>query len=204
MQDNNLIAKVFFGDNVEYRHLDKDGNVKPIFQENKFAVWLMKHNLLSPLWINGFLANFDFLFGHWADKKIASNVVVNAARAVISARLYGTSLAAFGAIGCGTGTTAAAAGDTALQTGVKTDGTGDAGVHAIATASVTWSSVTTTQTNDTAQAVGTATYTASIAITESGVFNADTNGTMLAHQVFTAVNVVSGDSIQFTWKIKNA
>jgi hypothetical protein len=50
--------------------------------------------------------------------------------------------------------------------------------------------------------VGTATATGTIAITESGVFNAATAGTLLARQVFTAVNVVSGDSIQFTWKIQ--
>jgi hypothetical protein len=131
-------------------------------------------------------------------------MIVNAGRAVVSARLYGTASAAFAAIGMGTGTTAAAATDTTLQTGVKGDGTGDAGVHVVPTASVTTSSVTTTVTNDTAQFQGTASITATIAVTESGLFNADTSGTMLARQVFSALNVVSGDSIQFTWKIKNA
>lgn len=131
-------------------------------------------------------------------------MIVNAGRAVVSARLYGTASAAYGSIGMGTGTTAASATDTALQTGVKGDGTGDGGAHAIATASVTASSVTTTVTNDTAQFVGTVSITATIAVTEAGLFNADTNGTMLTHDVFTAVNVVSGDSIQFTYKIKNA
>ena len=130
--------------------------------------------------------------------------IANAGRAVVSARLYGTASAAYGAIGMGTGTNAFSTADTALQTGVKTDGTGDGGVHAIASGSVTASSVTTTITNDTAQFVGTATVSASIAVTESGLFNADTNGNLLARQTFSAVNVVSGDSIQFTWKIKNA
>jgi hypothetical protein len=69
---------------------------------------------------------------------------------------------------------------------------------------VTASSVTTTLTNDTAQFVGTVSISGTIAVTESGLFNADTNGTLLARQTFSAVNVVSGDSIQFTWKIKNA
>lgn len=131
-------------------------------------------------------------------------LVVNAGRAVVSARLYGTASAAFASIGMGTGTTAAAATDTALQTGVTAAGAADAGVHVLPTASVTASSVTTTITNDTAQWQGTASITATIAVTESGLFNADTNGTMLARQVFTAVNVVNGDSIQFTWKVKNA
>jgi hypothetical protein len=131
-------------------------------------------------------------------------IVVNAGRAVVSARLYGTASAAFASIGMGTGTTAAAATDTALQTGVTASGGADAGVHVLPTASVTTSSVTTTITNDTAQWTGTVSITGTIAVTESGVFNADTNGTMLAHQVFSAVNVVNGDSIQFTWKVKNA
>lgn len=135
---------------------------------------------------------------------LAALGIADAGRAVVSARLYGTASAAYGSIGQGTSTTAFSASQTALVTGVKGDGTGDGGVHAIPTASVTASSVTTTVTNDTAQFVGTIAETATIAVTESGLFNADTNGTMLARQTFTAVNVVSGDSIQFTWKIKNA
>lgn len=130
--------------------------------------------------------------------------ITDAGRAVVSARLYGTASAAFAAIGQGTGVTAFNVANTALGTGVKADGTGDAGVHAIPTASVATSSVTTTVTNDTAQFVGTVAETATIAITESGLFNADTNGTMLARQTFSAINVITGDSIQFTWKIKNA
>jgi hypothetical protein len=131
-------------------------------------------------------------------------MITNAARAAISARLYGTAAAAFGAIGIGTSSTAAAATDTALVAGVKADGTADGGVHAVPTASVAASSVTTTITNDTAQFQGTVTASASIAVTESGLFNADTNGTMLARQVFSAVNLSSGDSLQITWKIKNS
>lgn len=131
-------------------------------------------------------------------------LVVNAGRAVVSARLYGTGSAAFVSIGMGTGTTAAAATDTTLQTGVTAAGAADGGTHVLPTAQVTASSVTTTVTNDTAQWQGTVSITATIAVTESGVFNADANGTMLAHQVFSAVNVVNGDSIQFTWKVKNA
>jgi hypothetical protein len=130
--------------------------------------------------------------------------IADAGRAVVSARLYGTASAAYGAIGQGTGVTGFSAANTTLGTEVKADGTGASGVHAVPSASVTASSVTTTVTNDTAQFVGTVAETATIAVTESGLFNADTNGTLLARQTFTAVNVVSGDSIQFTWKIKNA
>lgn len=131
-------------------------------------------------------------------------MIVNAARAVISARLFGTSQAAFSSIGVGTGTSGPAATDTALGNGVTASGAADSGVHAIPAASVTWSTVTTTVANDTAQAVGTVTATGPLAITESGIFNADNGGTMLCRQVFSVVNLASGDSLQLTWRIKNA
>jgi hypothetical protein len=108
------------------------------------------------------------------------------------------------ATGQGTGVGAFAATDTTLGTEVKADGTGASGVHCIPTASNTISNVTTTVTNDTMQVVGTVAETATIAVTESGLFNADTNGSLLCRQTFSAVNVVNGDSIQFTWKIKAA
>ncbi len=137
--------------------------------------------------------------------KFTHNLVVDAGKAGVASRINGAGgAAAFTSIGQGTGTTAAAAGDTTLQTGVTAAGVADAGVHALPTASVTATRVTTTVTNDTAQLVGTVAETATIAVTESGVFNADTSGTMLCRQTFTAINVVSGDSIQFTWKIKAA
>ena len=131
--------------------------------------------------------------------------ITNASRAVISARLYGTSLAAFSSIGMGTGVTGFSAANTTLGTEVKADGTAASGVHVLPAASVTASSVTGTQTNDTAQWTGTAAIaiTGTIAVTESGVFNADTNGTMLCRQTFTAVNVVSGDTLNFIWQVKN-
>lgn len=193
--------------NVEMIHRDKDGNVKPIFQENVVGDFLIKKGIVSPLWINNPFLKFLLspIMGKWSASKFTHNLVVDAGKAGVASRINGAgAAAAFTAIGQGTGTTAAAAGDTTLQTGVKADGTADAGVHALATASVTASRVTTTVTNDTAQLVGTVAETATIAVTESGVFNADTSGTMLCRQTFSAINVVNGDSIQFTWKIKAA
>lgn len=193
-------------DNVMMVHLDKDGNAKPIFQEYKFAAWLIKHGHLSPLWINQWYAPLISPFlGYWATQKINKNGVTDAGKAAVASRINGSGgAAAFTAIGQGTGTTAFSASDTALETEKKADGTAASGVHALATASVTASRVTTTVSNDTAQLVGTISETASMAITESGVFNADTSGTLLCRQTFSAVNVVSGDSLQFTWKIKAA
>ena len=49
--------------------------------------------------------------------------------------------------------------------------------------------------------VATISYTATLAITEHGIFSASTAGTLLDRTVFTAINVVNGDSIQFTYTL---
>lgn len=86
----------------------------------------------------------------------------------------------------GVGTTAEAAGDTGIET---TDGE---------------SRATGTQTESAANAyrsVGTISYTTTKAITEHGLFNDATTGTLMDRSVFSAVNVVNGDSIQFTYTL---
>jgi len=87
--------------------------------------------------------------------------------------------------GTGTGTTAEAAGDTALVTEVG-------------------SRVTGTQVEGNAnqyKSVATVTYAGTYAITEHGLFNASTGGTLMDRTVFSPVNVQSGDSIVFTFVI---
>lgn len=49
--------------------------------------------------------------------------------------------------------------------------------------------------------VATISYTATLAITEHGVFSASTVGTLLDRSVFAAINVINGDSIQFTYTL---
>lgn len=86
----------------------------------------------------------------------------------------------------GTGTTAAAIGDVGLLTP-----TGNARVAG-------------TQSNPAAgqyRTVATLPYAATFAITEWGLFTASTSVTMWDHKVFAAINVVSGDSIQFTYTL---
>jgi hypothetical protein len=66
------------------------------------------------------------------------------------------------------------------------------------------SRATGTQTESSAtayQSVGTISYTTTKAITEHGLFNATTAGTLMDRTVFSAINVVSGDSIQFTYTL---
>jgi hypothetical protein len=87
---------------------------------------------------------------------------------------------------CGTGTTAAAVGDTALQTAAGT------------------ARVSGTASNPSAnvyQSVATIAFTSTLAITEWGLFSASSAGTLWDHRVFSAINVVNGDSIQFTYKL---
>lgn len=190
--------------NVELVHRDAHGNVKAIFQENEMCIRLIKGGVLSPLWINRWYAPaIAPLLGRWSNSKNFRNLVVSAGKAGVASRINGAgSEALFDKIGWGTGTTSPAAGNTTLETEVNLSGGAASGVHVISAA--TASRVTTTVTNDTAQLVGTATAAGTIAITESGVFNAATNGVLLCRQTFSAVNVVNGDSIQFTWKVAAA
>jgi hypothetical protein len=51
------------------------------------------------------------------------------------------------------------------------------------------------------RSVGTIAYTGTLAITEWGLFSASTSGTMWDRRVFSAINVVNGDSIQFTYTL---
>jgi len=62
--------------------------------------------------------------------------------------------------------------------------------------------VTTGTAGDTAQFVTTFTFTGSFALTEEGLFNAGSAGTMPASQTFAALNVVSGDTLQISHKIQ--
>lgn len=87
---------------------------------------------------------------------------------------------------CGTGTTAATVGDTALQT--------PAGTARVAGAQSNPSGTVY-------KSVATISFISSLAITEWGLFSASTSGTLWDHRVFSAINVNSGDSIQFTYQL---
>ncbi len=51
------------------------------------------------------------------------------------------------------------------------------------------------------QSVGVITYTGTYAITEHGLFNASSNGTLMDRTKFPAINVLADDSILFTFTI---
>jgi hypothetical protein len=96
--------------------------------------------------------------------------------------------------GCGTGTNAENSSDSALQTECTTalnpDSTRATGTLAEGASANIFSSV------------GTLTFDASAAVTEHGLFNqaATGGGTLWDRSVFSAINVASGDSIQFTYQ----
>lgn len=179
------IAKIARNDNVEYVLKDKDGNVKPIFCLNFIGKFLKKRSYSVP--------NIPFLFGFWRKSLKLSNLVTNAGLAGEASRNNGSGAeAAFTYLAIGIGTTAANVADTTLESEITTNG-GERGAG-------TASRVTTDVTNDTAQLILTFNFTGTFAVTESGVLNAASAGTLLARQVFAAINVISGDSLQVTWK----
>lgn len=96
--------------------------------------------------------------------------------------------------GCGTGTTAEAAADSALVTESTTALNPDS-----TRATGTQSEPATNQLTST----GVVTFDNSAAITEHGLFSAATTGTgvLFDRSVFSAINVVSGDSISFAYTV---
>lgn len=119
------------------------------------------------------------------------NLVVNAGLAYIASRMKDATATAMSHMGVGTGTTAAAAANTALETALGARVTLDSTTI-----------VTTTASNDSVQYV--ATFGAGVstgAITEAGIFNALTSGTMLCRTVFPVINKGALDTLVITWKV---
>ena len=104
----------------------------------------------------------------------------------------GTDMSTLNYHGCGTGTTAEAAGDTALVTESTTALNPDS-TRATGTA--------TQPAANQYRSVGVVTFDASAAITEHGLLSqaATGGGTLWDRSVFSAINVASGDSISFTY-----
>lgn len=130
--------------------------------------------------------------GEVIDSREIKNLIVTAGKAGMASRLNGSGgEAAFTYLAVGIGTGAAAAGDTTLGSEITDSG--------LARAAATVSRVTTTVTNDTARLVYSWTVSGTKAVTEAGAFNASSAGTLLGRQVFSAINVESGDTLQLTY-----
>lgn len=119
------------------------------------------------------------------------NLVVNTGLAYIASRMRDTTAAVMTHMAIGSGTVAAAAADTALGSQLSTR---------VGLDSTTI--VTTTATNDSVQYVATfAAGQSTGAVTEAGVFNAATGGTMLCRTVFPVINKGALDTLVITWKV---
>jgi len=138
------------------------------------------------------LAGMFYLLRRWLLLAlfICAGLVTNAGAAYMASDFAGGGVSphigAFNFHDNGTGTTAAAVTDTALQT--PTGG----------------SRVSGTQSSPSSQVyrtVATISFTSSFAITEWGLFSASTSGTLWDRRVFSAINVVSGDSVQYTYNL---
>lgn len=126
--------------------------------------------------------------GQVKDRVEIKNLVVTAGRQYIAARMENGGPTAMSHMAVGTGTLGAAPADTALGTEVARvalgGATGATGTQMVYVADFP------------AGTPGVLT-----AITEAGIFNAASNGTMLARTTFSAVNKDVNDSLTITWTI---
>lgn len=117
------------------------------------------------------------------------NLVVTTGKNHIADQLSDKGEAAMSHMAIGTGTTAAAAGDTALGTELDRNALTSKSQGAGADANKV------TYVGDWAAGDGTG------AITEAGIFNSASAGTMLARSVFAVKNKGAGDSLTLTWTL---
>jgi hypothetical protein len=114
------------------------------------------------------------------------NLVVDTGLAYIASRMKDATATAMTHMAVGTSTTATAGGNTALGTPL--------GARIALTS-------TTVTTNSTAYVATFAAGVGTGAITEAGIFNALTSGTMLCRTVFAVINKGSLDTMTITWTI---
>lgn len=126
--------------------------------------------------------------GELKDSRERHNLIVTVGRNGITDRLLASpTIAVPTHMELGTGTTAPAAGDTALQTVIA--------ASRVALTSKTRSTNVLTMVGD--WAAGTAT---NAAISEAGVFNAASGGDMYSRATFTAINKGASDTLKITWQ----
>lgn len=113
------------------------------------------------------------------------NLVVTVGKNFVASRIVGTASNVMSHMAVGSGTTAAAAGDTALQT--------ELGRVALASNTAALNVVTQTATFPAGTGTG--------AVTEAGIFNAASAGTMFCRTVFAVVNKGVDDAMSVTWTV---
>lgn len=128
--------------------------------------------------------------GNVKQEEEVKNLVVTVGKNFIASSMAKTttnSPAAMTHMEVGTSSTAAAVGDTAL-------------VAAVASSRVTLTSTTVT-TNSVAYVASFPAGTGTGALTEAGIFNASSSGTMLCRTVFSVINKGAADTLGITWTV---
>lgn len=123
--------------------------------------------------------------GNVKQEVVVPNLVVTTGKNLIASRLKDTTDAAMSHMAIGTGSTAAAAGNTALGS--------EAGRVALTSTTVT--------TNSVAYVASFGAGTGTGAITEAGLLNASSGGTLLCRTVFSVINKGASDTLGITWTV---
>lgn len=123
--------------------------------------------------------------GNLKEAKKVPNLVVTVGKNYIASRMVGTAATVMSHMAIGTGTGTPAVGDSALGT--------QAGIVALSAFTASTNTVTATATFPAGTGTG--------AITEAGIFNAASAGTLLCRTTFPVVNKAAGDSIAITWVV---
>ena len=113
------------------------------------------------------------------------NLVVTSGKAYVASRMKDTTLSAMSHMAIGTGTTAAAAANTAVGS--------EADRNSLSSTTVSNGTVTYVATFGAGEGTG--------AITEAALLNGSSGGTMLCRTVFAVVNKGSQDSMTITWSV---
>jgi hypothetical protein len=157
-------------------------HAKPLFQDNK--VWKFLKDVF------GIDAKIPFITGKWTTDPIVHNTITTKGLEIAVDQIGGTETTPVTAIAIGIGTPSS----TALGSEIASGG-GSRGAATV-------TNITVSTTNDTEQWQKTFTFSGSFAITEEGLFDNNTSGgNMFASQSFSAINVVSGDTLQVTHKV---
>jgi len=123
--------------------------------------------------------------GKIKDEQEFKNLVVTTGKNFIASRMKDTTDTAMSHMAIGSGTTAAAVGDTALET--------ELGRVSLTSTTVTNNNVAYVATFPAGTGTG--------AVTEAGILNASSSGTLLCRTVFSVINKGAADTLGITWTV---
>lgn len=144
---------------------------------------MLKDGMMATGQVNIVLTDKD---GKIKDKREIKNLVVDSGLDFIASRMAGASSNVMSHMALGSGTTAASNTDTDLESILGSRET-------LFSTTVTDNAIQYIAFFDAGRATG--------AVTEAGIFNADSSGDMLCRTVFDVVNKGADDSLRITWTV---